>query len=140
MTSPAKGLIDTILTAVKAGDSQVIEGFLAEQVVLHTPRFLRPITDRTHFKIVLQSIPKVLENFRYERTWAVGDEAIMEFRGSIGKIEVHGLDIFHIDANGKVDELTVFIRPTKAHAALAEAEDALVIAEMQRIQNAAQSA
>lgn len=138
MTAPSQKLIDTILTAVKTGDGDVVESFLAEKVVLHTPRFLRPITDRAHFKIVLQSIPKVLENFRYERSWAVGDEALMEFRGSIGKIEVHGLDIFHLDAEGKVDELTVFIRPTKAHAALAEAEDALVIAEMQRMQSAAQ--
>jgi hypothetical protein len=58
----------------------------------------------------------------------------MEFRGNIGTVEVHGLDIFTVGADGKVTELTVFARPTKAHAALAEREDALVIETMQKLQ------
>lgn len=134
MSEKASALIRHILDAVAAGRSDDITQILAETVTLNTPRFLKPITDRTHVTIVLKTIPKVLEGFRYDRTWAAGEEAIMEFRGKIGEVQVHGLDIFHLDADGKVDELTVFIRPTKALQALAETEDALVLAELQRMQ------
>jgi ketosteroid isomerase-like protein len=130
MTDKAQALIAHILKVVETGDHDGIDQVLAENVELNTPRFLKPITDKTHFKIVLKTIPKVIENFHYERTWSGGDEAIMEFKGNIGAIQVHGLDIFHLDADGKVKELTVFIRPTKAHAALAEAEDAHIMAQL----------
>jgi hypothetical protein len=130
MTDKAQALIAHILKLVESGDHESIDQALADQVELNTPRFLKPITDKAHVKIVLMTIPKVIENFHYERTWPSGDEAIMEFKGNIGAIQVHGLDIFHLDANGKVKELTVFIRPTKAHAALAEAEDALIMTQL----------
>lgn len=134
MSEKAAALIRQITQAVAAGRSDEIGAVLADSVTLNTPRFLKPITDRAHVMIVLKTIPKVLDGFGYERTWAAGDEAIMEFKGKIGEVLVHGLDIFHLDAEGKVDELTVFVRPTKALQALAETEDALVIAELRRMQ------
>lgn len=133
----ANALITHILGAIESGDHASIEAMLADQVELNTPRFLKPIRDRKHVTIVLQTIPKVIENFHYVRTWPAADEAIMEFKGNIGAIEVHGLDIFHLDTSGKVDELTVFIRPTKAHAALGEAEDALILAQLEKAKGGA---
>jgi hypothetical protein len=65
----------------------------------------------------------VIENFHYERTWAAGREAIMEFKGNVGKFQVHGLDIFTIGDDGRASELTVFVRPSKGLEALGEAED-----------------
>ncbi len=133
----ANALIAHILGVVASGDHAAIETILADEVELNTPRFLKPIRDRKHVTIVLETIPKVIENFHYVRTWPSGDEAIMEFKGNIGAIEVHGLDIFHLDASGKVDELTVFIRPTKAHEALGEAEDALIRAQLDKAKGGA---
>ncbi len=130
MSEAAQELIDTILKAFASGDHGAVDQWLAEDVVLNTPRFLKPITDPAHVRIVLHTVPRVVENFRYDRTWAAGDEAIMEFKGNIGQIVVHGLDIFRLNAAGKVQELTVFLRPTKAHAAIAEAEDALIMAQL----------
>jgi hypothetical protein len=134
MTTPAEDFIARILDKVARGDTADPRDWIAPGAKLFTPRHHKPITDPMHFAIILRSIPKVLENFRYDRTWASGDEAIMEFKGNIGAVEVHGLDIFTVGADGKVTELTVFARPTKAHAALAEREDALVIETMQKIQ------
>ncbi len=134
MTTVAETFIETVLEKVKAGTGSSVSAWLAPGARLFTPRHHKPVTDPNHFAIILQSIPKVLENFRYDRTWAAGDEAIMEFKGNIGAVEVHGLDIFTIDDNGQISELTVFVRPTKAHAALAEREDAMVIETLQKLQ------
>lgn len=130
----AETFIATVLSKVKSGEGAAVRDWLAPGARLFTPRHHKPVTDPNHFAIILQSIPKVLENFRYDRTWAAGDDAIMEFKGNVGDVEVHGLDIFTIDEAGQVSELTVFVRPTKAHAALAEREDALVIETLQKLQ------
>ncbi len=138
MTTPAEAFIAMLLDKVARNDLGDPRGWLAPGVKLYTPRHLKPVTDPMQVAIILRSIPQLLEGFRYDRSWATGDETIMEFKGSIassnGPVDVHGLDIFTIDADGKVSELTVFIRPTKAHAALAEREDALVIEAMQKLQ------
>jgi hypothetical protein len=49
----------------------------------------------------------------------------MEFKGKVGEIVVHGLDIFTIGDDGRASELTVFLRPTKGLMAVGEAEDAM---------------
>lgn len=138
MTTPAEAFIAMLLDKVARNDVGDPREWVAPGAKLYTPRHHKPVTDPMQIAIILRSIPQLLENFRYDRSWATGDEAIMEFKGSIasstGTVEVHGLDIFTIGADGKVSELTVFIRPTKAHAALAEREDALVIEAMQKLQ------
>ncbi|GIK50253.1 MAG: hypothetical protein KJZ75_15825 [Hyphomonadaceae bacterium] len=130
MSDRAQKLITHILDIIAHKDHDGIDAVLADEVELNTPRFLKAITDKAHVQIVLKTIPKIVEDFHYDRTWPCGDEAIMEFKGNIGPIQVHGLDIFRLNEQGKVKELTVFIRPTKAHAALAESEDALIRAEL----------
>lgn len=132
MSAKTQAFIDGVLQALRTKDYSSVYGWLADEVELNTPRFLKPIRDKKHFAIVLQTIPRVLEDFRYERTWPGDSEAIMEFKGRIGEVQVHGLDIFALDEQGKVRELTVFIRPTKAHAALGEAEDALILEQLKK--------
>jgi hypothetical protein len=132
VSAKTQAFIDGVLQALRTKDYNSVYGWLADEVELNTPRFLKPIRDKKHFAIVLQTIPRVLEDFRYERTWPGDSEAIMEFKGRIGEVQVHGLDIFALDEQGKVRELTVFIRPTKAHAALGEAEDALILEQLKK--------
>lgn len=124
-SAPAQRFVERLLEALATHDFSVLDSLIADQVVFHTPRFLRPITDRRHMLMVLQSIPVVIEGFHYERRWISGNEAIMEFKGKVGEIVVHGLDIFTIGADGRAHELTVFIRPTRGLQALGEAEDRL---------------
>jgi hypothetical protein len=132
MSERTTRFIAALLDIVARSASGELEAWLAEEVILHTPRFRRPITDRSHVAIVLRGILSLVDNFHYERTWATQDDAIMEFKGSIGDVEVHGLDIFTLDARGKVRELTVFLRPTRALEAIGQVEEAYVRAELER--------
>jgi hypothetical protein len=126
MTAKAQAFIDKLLQIVASKDHSRMDELIGEQITFHTPRFLKPHTDRKVVKLILQGIPRVIENFHYERTWAAGDEAIMEFKGNVGKWVLHGLDIFTVGEDGRASELTVFVRPPRGLEALGEAEDKLV--------------
>lgn len=123
----AKTNIETFIgkfhAAAKARDIGAIGELFAESVVFHTPRFLRPITERSHLLMVLKGIIDHVEGFDYYRIFVNGNEAVMEFKGQMNGVVVHGVDIFTLDESGKAKELTVMIRPNKALAAIGEMED-----------------
>jgi hypothetical protein len=123
MTTSTQAFIDRLLDIVATRDHARVDEIVGDPITFYTPRFLKPHTDREAVKRILQGIPVVIENFHYERTWAAGREAIMEFKGNIGKFQVHGLDIFTVGDDGRASELTVFVRPSKGLEALGEAED-----------------
>ena len=126
MSAKAQAFVDKLLQIVASKEHARMDELIGEQITFHTPRFLKPQTDRDVVKLILQGIPMVIKNFHYERTWPAGDEAIMEFKGNVGKWAVHGLDIFTVGDDGRASELTVFVRPPKGLEALGEAEDKLV--------------
>jgi hypothetical protein len=123
MPTKAQIFIDTVLEIIQTRDHTRIDELIGDEITFYTPRFLKPHTDRETVKRILQGIPLVIENFHYERTWAAGDEALMEFKGNVGDFQVHGLDIFTLGDDGRARELTVFVRPPKGLQALGEAED-----------------
>jgi len=108
---------------VKRRDLAALPDFIVDEPVFHTPRFLRPITRKDHMVLVLQGIVHFVEGFEYHRIFTSGNEAVMEFRGKVGDVVIHGIDIFTVDAAGKIKELTVFLRPTKALEAIGQMED-----------------
>jgi hypothetical protein len=108
---------------VKRRDLAALQGIIADEPVFHTPRFLRPITNKDHMVLVLQGIVTFVQEFEYNRIFTHGNEAVMEFRGRIGDVVVHGVDIFTVDDAGKIKELTVLLRPTKALEAIGRMED-----------------
>ncbi|HEY1720773.1 MAG TPA: hypothetical protein VGG27_05985 [Magnetospirillaceae bacterium] len=132
MAADAQVFIAKILSLVKDRDFTQIPALIAPGAVLNTPRHFKPITDVRHFAAVLLIVPQVIDGFHYSRTWAQGDTALMEFKGTIGGKLIHGLDIFVLNDDSRVQELTVFLRPTTAHAILGEAEDRLILAELQK--------
>jgi hypothetical protein len=64
---------------------------------------------------------KVFEDFSYTDRFENEDEAALIFKARVGDREVQGLDLLRFDAEGKVSELTVMVRPMSAMHALAEA-------------------
>jgi hypothetical protein len=126
MSTSTQAFIDRLLDIVATRNHARIDELIGDPITFYTPRFLKPHTDRNIVKRILQGIPVVIENFHYERTWAAGQEAILEFKGNVGAIQVHGLDIFTVGDDGRASELTVFIRPAKGLQALGEAEDKMV--------------
>lgn len=56
------------------------------------------------------------------------DHALV-FHARVGERQIEGSDFVHLDDDGSIDELTVMVRPLSAALALAEAMNALLVAE-----------
>ena len=92
-----------------------------ESPVVHTPQRGRDITYK-----YLASADKVLggPGFKYVGEWTGPNTAILEFENVINGIKVNGIDMIHWDADGKIVNFKVMVRPLKAiqmvHAMMGE--------------------
>ncbi|MFN3213493.1 MAG: nuclear transport factor 2 family protein [Henriciella sp.] len=87
--------------------------------VVHTPQEGKAITFA-----YLSAAGNTLGNgtFQYTRVFDCGDKAVLEFETEMDGIHVNGIDMIEWDADGKITDFKVMVRPLKAiqtvHAAM----------------------
>lgn len=114
--------------AVEAGDVEGAMGLLRDDVVLHSPIAFRPFEGRDQVEAVLRLVIDTFEDFRYVEEVADGPTAVLMFETRVGDRQVQGIDHVHTDADGRIDQFTVMVRPLSAAIALAEAMGPKVLA------------
>jgi SnoaL-like domain len=122
--------------AVEAGDLDAMRDALAEDVVFRSPVVYKPYEGREATLFVLAGAFRVFEDFEYiDKVEGEGSAALV-FRARVGERDVEGLDHLTFDADGRVSELRVMVRPMSGMHALAEA----MRAELERAGAAASAA
>src|SRR6476469_7449615 len=87
---------------------------LADDVELHSPVLFRGFEGREAVGMVLAHVAGVLEDLTYVDE-AVGEgTVVLRFRAMVGDLELEGIDYLTLDEDGRVADLTVFMRPMKA--------------------------
>lgn len=87
--------------------------------VVHTPQEGKEITFA-----YLSAAGGTLGNdtFKYVRVFDCGDKAVLEFESEMDGIHINGIDMIEWDADGKITDFKVMVRPLKAiqtvHAAM----------------------
>ncbi|MFY7066586.1 nuclear transport factor 2 family protein [Nocardiopsis changdeensis] len=116
----------TFREAVEARDPDAVAGLLADDVVFTSPVAFRPHHGRAVTAAILRAVLEVFEDFRYvgEYTSDDGREHVLRFRASVSGREVEGCDLLHYADDGRVDALTVMVRPLSGLQALADAMNA----------------
>jgi hypothetical protein len=117
-------LQDDFVAAVHAMDGDGIRATLAENVRFFSPVVYKPYEGRDVVGTILaEGAMKVFEEFTYVHRLEDPEErvATLIFNAKVNGREVDGLDLLHFDADGKVDELKVMVRPMSGTNALAEA-------------------
>ena len=117
--------------AIEARDIDAAVALLADDVVFHSPIVFRPYKGRAAVAPILQAVIKVFEDFRYMReigSEGAADHALV-FLARVGERKIEGVDLLHLNDDGAINELTVMVRPLSAALALAEAMNALLVAE-----------
>jgi hypothetical protein len=71
--------------------------------------------------ILTEGAMKVFSDFRYTDRFETDDAAALIFEAKVGDRQVQGLDLLRFDAEGRVRELTVMVRPRSGMQALADA-------------------
>lgn len=108
-------------TAVEAGDLDAMTAALSDDVRLHSPVAFQPFAGKATVREVFRHLLEVFEDFQYvDELTGVGTHALI-FRAVVGGRQVQGLDHLSFASDGRIQELTVMVRPLSAALALAEA-------------------
>jgi hypothetical protein len=106
--------------AVEERDATAIEAFLANEVVFASPHTVQPCSGKTNTATSLCAVLQDFDDVRYMRHIADvgGRDHAFVFEARIDDTRVSDCDVaVHCDPEGKIDEVTVRMRPpTSAHA------------------------
>jgi SnoaL-like domain len=100
--------------AAEAKDLELMTEALREDVVLHSPILFRGFEGREIVSQVLTHVAATLEDLTYTDELVEGNAVCLRFKARVGDRELEGIDFLELDADGKVAELTVFMRPLSA--------------------------
>jgi hypothetical protein len=106
--------------AAEAKDVELMTETLREDVVLHSPILFRGFEGREVVGQVLTHVAATLEDLTYVDELTTGSSVCLRFQAKVGDRELEGIDFLELDEDGRVKELTVFMRPLSAITAFNE--------------------
>lgn len=97
-------------------DPAVLSDLLADDVVFHSPVVHTPQAGKPIVMAYLVAASHVLGNdsFHYVRELVDGDEMMLEFVTELDGIAINGVDIIRFNADGRITDFKVMVRPLKA--------------------------
>ncbi len=100
--------------AAEAKDLELLAETLRDDVVLHSPILFRGFEGREVVTQVLTHVAATLEDLTYIDELAGERTVALRFRARVEDRELEGIDFLELDEEGRVAELTVFMRPLSA--------------------------
>lgn len=101
---------------LEAPDPRALADMLHEDVIFLSPVVHTPQRGKAITLTYLGAAAEVLgnESFRYVREFDCGSRAVLEFECDIDGVLVNGVDLIEWDAEGRITEFKVMVRPLKA--------------------------
>jgi SnoaL-like domain len=100
--------------AAETKDLDLLAETLCEDVVLHSPVLFRGFEGRDTVIAVLTQVAATLEDLSYTDELTEERAVVLRFKAHVGDRELEGIDFLELDDEGKVAELSVFMRPLMA--------------------------
>lgn len=105
--------------ALEAARMDAVEEMLADDVLFRSPVGFKPYPGKAITNAILRSVRQLFEDFHYLREIHDGRDSALVFEAKIDGLELTGCDFVTFDADGKVSEFMVMVRPLSAAQALA---------------------
>lgn len=101
---------------VRKRDVALLDELLADDVVFYSPVVHTPQVGKAITAMYLKAAMHVFgnESFRYVREVAGESDAVLEFETEIDGITINGVDMIRWNAEGRITEFKVMVRPLKA--------------------------
>jgi hypothetical protein len=102
------------LKAMLTGDLDVLAAALAPDVSFWSPAVHKPYEGHAAVMKMLTAAHHVLGGLTYTETVESDERTVLFFTARVGDRDVEGIDALRFDAEGRVRELVVMIRPHSA--------------------------
>lgn len=112
---------DRFRAAAEGKDFSAMDDLFAEGVVFRSPVVFKPYEGREAIAMLLGAVVQVFEDFRYTDQVETGDSAALAFSARVGERQLDGIDFLSFDGEGRINRMSVFVRPMSGVHALAEA-------------------
>lgn len=101
-----------------ARDVALLDALVADTAVIASPMFWKPQGPKPYVMTILGAVVSGFEDFVYTKEWLDPPVLLLEFTARIGETRLKGIDRIVLDADGRMAEIEVLIRPLNALQAL----------------------
>ena len=107
---------------IGSGDLAGLPALLHADAVFRSPMAFKPYPGATTVALILNTVFGVFEGFAYHRELATDDglSAMLEFSAEVNGRQLKGIDLIRFDADGRITDFEVMVRPMSGLAALGE--------------------
>ena len=102
-------------------DFSNLASIIHPDAIFRSPVAFSPYRSREALMLALRTVSQVFQDFAYHRQFASADglNIVLEFSARVGEKQLKGVDLVRFDAEGKIVEFEVMIRPLSGLQALA---------------------
>ena len=107
---------------VESKDLAAVSDILHPEVVFRSPMAHSPYPSAPVVSTILHTVLEIFQDFSYHRQLATADglSVVLEFSARVGDRQLKGIDLIRFDAQGKIVDFEVMIRPLSGLQALGE--------------------
>jgi len=127
MPTLAQTLPAPVAASLKLWHQMIAENNLSElptilhrKAVFRSPMAHTPYPSAQAVQVILTNVVQVFEDFKYHRELASADghSLVLEFSAKVNGKELKGIDMVQFDAEGKITDFEVMVRPMSGLQAL----------------------
>ncbi|MCH8180935.1 MAG: nuclear transport factor 2 family protein [Proteobacteria bacterium] len=105
---------------VAARDLSALPGILHDEACFRSPMAFKPYKSAAAVHLILGTVLTVFQDFTYHRSFASDDglNVVLEFSATVGDKSLKGIDMIAFDAQGRIVDFEVMVRPFNGLQAL----------------------
>ena len=105
---------------VEARDWDSLPDLLVSEVTFRNPATFAPYEGKDTMVAILRVVFSVMEDFTYHREFSSQTGYVLEFSAHVGGEQLLGVDVVEFNADGKITDFMVMMRPASIVAKLSE--------------------
>ena len=119
---PVAATLATWHKMVASKDLTELPSLLHADATFRSPMAFKPYASAKAVNLILSTVTCVFEDFEYHRELATDDglNAVLEFSARVGDRQLKGIDLIRFDADGRIVDFEVMVRPMSGLQALGE--------------------
>ena len=117
---PVAATLATWHRMVASHDMADLPSLLHPDATFRSPMAFKPYAGAEAVNLILSTVLGVFEDFAYHRELATDDglNAVLEFSARVGDKQLKGIDLIRFDAEGRIVDFEVMVRPMSGLQAL----------------------